>query len=388
MMIDFRDVPFIDHHCHPLDPDMATLTGEELAGAFMHGLGDADEPILTGRPWGASPELRRHITNLGVVQTMVCQLARVLDCPAELEAVAAERNRRTSESFADYVKLLYEDAGIVATVVDTGLPVGDPILDLFPGEVLRLFQMGPAMDRLLAQSASYRELLNGYQEALEHAVKQDGFVGVKVHLAEEVGFGVDPVWEPDAKLAFQAAKRGDSDGYKKLYVAVFTATLLQCQDLGVPVHLHSGTTGSVWHGGLLSDADPFLLLPFIRRPEFRESRIVLLHASSPWIMNASASVHIIPHLWVDIGWVSPWLSLRLADCYRELMSYAPLSKLMIGSGGHQTPEIAWLAAITAKIALKEALGDAVRMGLMTTRQAERTGRMLAYDNAARLYHLE
>jgi hypothetical protein len=38
--------------------------------------------------------------------------------------------------------------------------------------------------------------------------------------------------------------------------------------------------------------------------------------------------------------------------------------------------------------LKEALGDAVRMGLMTTRQAERTGRMLAYDNAARLYHLE
>jgi hypothetical protein len=194
MMIDFRDVPFIDHHCHPLDPDMATLTGEELAGAFMHGLGDADEPILTGRPWGASPELRRHITNLGVVQTMVCQLARVLDCPAELEAVAAERNRRTSESFADYVKLLYEDAGIVATVVDTGLPVGDPILDLFPGEDLRLFQMGPAMDRLLAQSASYRELLNGYQEALEHAVKQDGFVGVKVHLAEEVGFGVDPVW--------------------------------------------------------------------------------------------------------------------------------------------------------------------------------------------------
>ena len=105
-------------------------------------------------------------------------------------------------------------------------------------------------------------------------------------------------------------------------------------------------------------------------------------------MNASAVAHSIPHVWVDIGWVSPWLSLRIAECYRELISFAPLSKLVIGSGGHQTPEIAWLAALTGKIALKETLGDAVRMGLMTRGQAERTGRMIAHDNAARLYNLE
>jgi hypothetical protein len=97
--------------------------------------------------------------------------------------------------------------------------------------------------------------------------------------------------------------------------------------------------------------------------------------------------HSIPHLWVDIGWVTPWLSLRIAECYRELMAYAPLSKLVVGSGGHQTPEIAWLAALTAKIALRETLSDAVRMGLMTRGQAERTGRLIAHDNAARLYNL-
>jgi predicted TIM-barrel fold metal-dependent hydrolase len=387
MMIDFSDIPFIDHHCHPLDPGMAALTGEELAGVFMHGLGDADTPSLKGKSWGASAELRHHITHLGVVQTMVCQLARLLECPAELEAVASERNRRTAESFAGYAKLLYEDAGIVATVVDAGLPKGDPLLDLFPGRVLRLFQMGPAMNELLEHSTSYGELLLSYQSALERAVKQDGFVGVKAHLAEEVGFGVEPVWEAEAKLAFHAAKKGDAEGYKKLYVAVFTATLLQCQELGVPVHLHSGTTGGLWDGPI-SDADPFLLVPFIRRPEFRQTRIVLLHAGNPWIMNASAVAHSIPHLWVDIGWVSPWLSLRIVECFRELIAFAPLSKLVIGSGGHQTPEIAWLAALTGKIALKEALGDAVKMGLMTRGQAERTGSMIAHDNAARLYNLE
>jgi hypothetical protein len=64
---------------------------------------------------------------------------------------------------------------------------------------------------------------------------------------------------------------------------------------------------------------------------------------------------------------------------------APLSKLMIGSGGHGSPEISWLAAKTAKIALGEVLADSVRLGLMAEQDAEKTGRMILHDNAARMY---
>jgi hypothetical protein len=46
-----------------------------------------------------------------------------------------------------------------------------------------------------------------------------------------------------------------------------------------------------------------------------------------------------------------------------------------------------LAAKTAKIALGELLSDAVRLGLMAERDAQRTGRMILHDNAARLYGL-
>ena len=69
------------------------------------------------------------------------------------------------------------------------------------------------------------------------------------------------------------------------------------------------------------------------------------------------------------------------------MGIAPLSKLTIGSGGHETPEIAWLAAKISKIGLAEALGDAVRMGLLAPKQAEKAARMILHDNAARLYGL-
>jgi predicted TIM-barrel fold metal-dependent hydrolase len=385
-MLDFTSVPVIDNHCHPFDPKKAMLDSESLAREFYHGIGDIPKPGISPRLWGATDELRYHFPNMGVVQTMVCQLSKVLGCESRLDEVAAERNRRTSESFAGYVDLLYRDAGIVGTVLDSDLPLDDPVLAIFPGKVMRLFQMGQIIQRLLKQSESYQELLRTYQEALDRAIRHDGFVGVKSHLAEEVGFGVEPVSETEAKASFSKAKAANLEAYKRLYVAIFTATLVQCQELEVPVHIHAGMTGGLWNGPI-SDADPFLLVPLIRRPEFLRTRVVLLHGAYPWIQHAAAVAHALPHVWVDMSWTTPWISLRIVECYRDVIGMAPLSKLMIGSGGHGTPEIAWLSAKLAKIALGKTLGDDVRLGLLSQQQAEKAGRMILHDNAAKLYGL-
>jgi hypothetical protein len=387
-MLDFTSVPVIDNHSHPFEREKATLDAESLARVFFHGMGDIPKiGVKKARLWGASDDLRHHLLHMGVVQTMVCQLSKVLGCPADLESVTRERNRRTSESFASYAKLLYEDAGIVRSVLDTGLPKNDPLLDLIPGKVMRLFQMDPLIDKLLEQSDSYPEFLREYQASLDGAIRHDGFIGVKSHLAEKVGFGVEAVSDTEAEAIFPSAKENDSDAYKKLYVAVFTATLLQCQQLGVPVHLHSGLTGGLWNGPI-SNADPFLLVPLIRQPQFLQTRIVLLHAGYPWMQHAAELAHALPHVWVDMGWTTPWVSLRIVECYKDVIGIAPLSKVIVGSGGHDTPEIPWLAAKTAKIALAEALGDAIRLGLMTLQQAEKVGRMILHDNAARMYGLD
>jgi predicted TIM-barrel fold metal-dependent hydrolase len=388
-MLDLNSFPVIDHHCHPFEAEMAILDPESLARVFFHGSGDIPQPgVEKTRLWGATDELRYHFLHMGVVHTMVCQVSKLLGCPAELEAVASERNRRTSESFAAYAKLLYEDAGIVGTVLDTGLPKDDPLLDLIPERVIRLFQMDPILDKLLEQSESYQELLHRYREILDFSIREEGFVGVKSHLAERVGFGIEPVSDAEAEAIFPTGKAGNSEGHKKLYAAIFTATLLQCQELGVPVHLHSGVTGGMTWEAPVANADPFLLAPLIRQPEFLRTKIVLLHAGYPWIQQAAELAHAFPHVWVDMGWMTPWVSLRLAECIREVIGIAPLSKVTIGSGAHGTPEIAWLAAKTAKIALAEVLGDAVRLGLMAPKQAEMAARMILHDNAARMYGLE
>lgn len=322
-MLDFTGVPVIDNHCHSYDPKKSMLDAASLAREFYHGIHDIPKTGVSPSLWGDSDELRYNFPYMGVVQTMVYQLSRVLGCKAKLEEVAAERNRRTSESFAGYVEMLYRDAGIVGTVLDSDLPLDDPLLTLFPGKIMRLFQMGPIIQRLLKGTQSYMELLRSYQDALNRAIRRDGFVGVKSHLAEEVGFGIEPVSEAEAKACFSKAKADDLEAYKKLYIAVFTATLLQCQELEVPVHLHTGMTGGLWNGPV-SDADPFQLLPFIRRPEFLRTRIVLLHGGYPWIQHAAAVAHALPHVWVDMSWVTPWISQRIVECYRDDWHLTPI----------------------------------------------------------------
>lgn len=386
MVLDLSGVPVIDNHCHPLEPGKAQLSPEALAREFFHGMGDIPTAGLRPKLWGATEELRHHFPYMGAVQTMVCRLAGLFDCAPELEAVAAQRNRRTAESFEGYIRLLYSDTGIVGTVLDSGLPVDHPDLGLFPCRVMRLFQMTPELKKQIAEAGSYREALLGFRGALEWAVKSQGFVGVKAHPAEEAGLGSPFVSAYEAEAAFPAARAGDAGAWKKLYVAVFWETMLQCQELGVPMHIHTGMTGGLWDGAI-QDADPFLLVPTLKRPEYLQTRLVLLHGAQPWFQHAAAMAHTFPHVWVDMGWTTPWLSLRIAECYRDVIGMAPLDKIMVGSGSHGTPEISWLAGITAKIGLSRALGDAVGLGLMAPGQAERAGRMILHDNAARLYRL-
>ncbi len=382
--MDLTQFPVIDNHCHPLIPGKAQLDPLSLAREFYHGLGDLDD----SSPKGALSAARMaDLASLGVVHTLVRQLASLFDCTPDLAAVAIERNRRTADDFGAYAEMLYANAGIVGTVVDSDLPDEAPGLELIPRQVMRLFQMGPAIDAQLGEANSYEDLLAGYLDALDQAVRVDGYVGVKSHLAEVAGLGVPAPSLPEAAAAFDAAKRDDVTAYQTLYAAVFAATLSLCQELDVPVHLHTGITGGTWKGPI-GNADPFLLASWLSRPEFRSSQVVLLHAGYPWIEQASMMAHAFPQVWVDISWIMPWTSLRAIECMRAFLAAAPLSRLMIGSGGHGTPEVAWLGAIVAKIALSNVLDDAVAAGLMADAAARRVAAMVLHDNAAQLYALE
>jgi hypothetical protein len=137
--------------CHVLEPQKQTIEPLWLAREFFHGMADTPTPgVAKTKLWGATDDLRFHFPHMGVVLTAVCQLAKLFGCSAELEVVTSERNRRTAAAgLAGYAKWLYDDARIVASVWDSGLPIQDPILDLTRGRKLRLLQMDPIVRKLV-----------------------------------------------------------------------------------------------------------------------------------------------------------------------------------------------------------------------------------------------
>ena len=313
-MPDFTQCPVVDNHCHVLEPEKKTIEPIWLAREFFHGIADTPiDGVTKPKLWGATDDLLFHFPHMGAVLTMVCQLARLFGCEPELSAVTAERNRRTAkEGLAGYAKMLYTDAGIVCSVMDSNLPINDPILDLTPGPKIRLLQMDPLLRNLMKSCSTYPELLRSFQDAVEKSIRRDGFVGIKSHLGELVGFGAPQVEADEASRIYPAAAAGDGEAFKKLYVAVWLATMLQAQELKFPIHIHTGITGGLWNGPV-ANTDPFLLVPILRRSRFLQTRLVLLHAGHPWMQHAGMMAHTFPHVWVDMGWTTPWTSQRIVE---------------------------------------------------------------------------
>lgn len=385
-MYDFQSLPFFDNHTHLIQADeerhcllsSVTVTPTQLAAEFLHGR--RDDPAS---PLGISPELSGHLEHLGVVQTLVHLLSRRLGCPATLRDVAEARNRLTATDAPGYARALYEEAHILAEVVDSGLPMGDPLLSCFPCPVLRLFQMEPLVDRLLQACGTLAACRAAFEAGLRQAAAE-GFAGVKCHVLERVSVAPRLVGDREAGAAYVAAASGDPEAWNVVYLALLTDAMLLCQELDLPLHIHTGCTGNpndLRHGC----CDPFTMAPYLSDPRFYDTTVVFLHGSFPQVQHAALLCHSFPRVWVDLGWTLPWTSLGFAQCLSSVLAVAPHSKVLLGSGQHGIPEISWMAAKVAKDALAEVLGDLVRRDLLGLEQGQDIAERVLYRNAQALY---
>ena len=371
-------MPFFDNHTHPLDADKVDLTPDALALIWLHGFRDL--------PGGkVSEKFNHHVHNQGCVYTMVYQLSKLFGCENTLEAVTAERNRRTAQGAAPYAQLLYKDGGIACSLLDSDYPYGDERLSLFPGILLRHIQMDPLFFDLLKDAADYASMLEQYKLRIRMMVADQGYVSIKSHIGELFTTCVRYVPEEEATAAFVSARQGNKQAQRTLYYAVFHQTMLLAQDLNIPIHIHTGMTGGFWDGEM-DDADPYRMAPFLRNtPHMQQTTLVLLHSNYPFMSSAALVAHTFPHVWVDLAWVLPWVSLSFTQCIEDLIGIAPVSKILLGSGQHNIPEIAWLSSKVAKSALQYVTDKLVAQEMLSQEQGNELAAMLLYKNALRLY---
>lgn len=383
-MFDLKSIPFYDDHTHDLDLKKTDYTPLQLITPFIHGFRDVLPETAEGS-YSISPELEYHARHMGVVTTMVHQLSARFQCPADLESVTEARNNLTAKiGPTEYAHQLFREANICGSTIDMGWPMGDPRQNVFSGKILRLFQFDPLFDQLLQQCSTYEELLLIFTTAVREAASK-GYVGIKCHVAERFSFALYRVSDKEAAIAYGLALNGDQEALKQVYFAVFSNTMLLSQELDLPIQIHSGCTGGAGDG-LIHNCDPLLMAPYLNQPEFFNTKIVFLHSNYPNIRNAAIMAHIYPHVWVGTAWVLPWVSLQFTDILREIMGIAPLSKIVMGSGQHNIPEIAWLSANIARTSLSKNMEQYLSENLISESQALEICELLLYKNAMHLYH--
>ena len=380
MMFDFSEMPFFDNHTHRIDVSNRAIRPIDLGNAFVHGRAPVrpmDEAALQEREY--------NIMNMGVVKTMIALMAQKFGCEATAEAVIRERNKRTLEDGVAYAKELYAEAKVIGEVVDDGAPFGDPELDCFQTKIYRLFQMDPCVRALLQECGSYAELCETFDKTVRERL-DEGFIGIKSHLFELRGQPIVPISEEDAAAQFAAAKAGEKKAFEDVYLAIFQHVLILTQELGFSVHVHTGCTGNP--NDLQTPTDPYVMAPLMRDDRFADAKIVLLHGNPPDFGHAAWLTHSYPNVWVDIGWSLPWLSLNIEQVLEEIISVAPHTKVMLGSGQHDHAEIVWAASKIIKTALANVLERKVNAGLLSYDQAVETAEQILYKNALRLYGIK
>ena len=379
--MNFESIPLFDNHTHPLDPDKTCFTPDDFAAVWLHGFRDLPGGNL-------SQELVHHVRSQGCVLSAVNQLALKFGCEPTLEAVTRERNKKIEAGgLSAYIEELYRDSKINASLLDSDLPYGDQQLNLFPGLLLRHIQMDPIFFDLIKSKDSYGDMLEAYRGVITKMVKEQGYVSIKSHVGELFTMDIRYVAEQEAEQSFAKAKAGEKQAQKIVYYAVFYQTMLLAQELDIPIHVHSGMTGGFWDGKM-DDCDPYRMAPFLRNtPHAMNTKLVLLHSNYPFLSSAALMAHAFPHVWVDLAWVFPWVSLSSAQCIEDLIGIAPISKILIGSGQHNIPEIAWLTGKVARSAIQYVVEKLLAQGMLSQTQGADLASMLLYRNALRLYHI-
>lgn len=377
MRLDLSSIPIVDDHCHPLLKIPSPSQGTAYRSLFTQ---------------SADPQMAEFHLEQGLFyRRAVRELSRLLGCQPNTEEILA---RRVELPLRELVKLVVEDGGIEALLVDYGYPreggySQEKMHHLFPCRLEAILRLEPLIEELIQSSQSFDELLSSFDEALSD-VRAKGAVAVKSVIAYVSGLAIAPTTPEQAEEAFLSARTEALPEARRQSIPKPLADFLvirgiqhACQQ-DVPFQLHTGF-GSA--GIDLFRSNPFLLNPLLGSHEGKIGKLVLLHAGYPYVREAAFMTGLYQNVYLDFSMMVPYLSVNAPQLLREILSHAPASKLLYGSDATSIPEIHWIAAKIGREALGQVLGDMVENGELTEGEARHFARLILRENAKKLYAL-
>lgn len=369
-------LPLIDHHCHGVvDGDLDRPRFEAL---FSEG----------HRPVAGCSQFDKP---LGLVIRRHC--APLLDLPA-FAAPEAYIGRRAELGAAEVNRRLIVATGVCDLLVDTGHR-SDAILDpaaltaltgISAREVVRIEAV---MEAAARASGSGAELRRRFDALLTE--RAAGAIGLKSIVAYRCTFDIDQS-DPapslvesagDAWLAALAAgtARRLEDPVLIRY-ALWRAGEL-CRQHRYPLQLHVGFGDQ---DILMPKCDPTWFTPFIQAMEAWDVPLTLLHCW-PFIREAAFLAEVFSNVYFDVGVILNYTGPSAIGIMAEAMELAPFYKQLYSSDAFGLAELHYIGARIFRDTLGDLLSRWIADGHVTVADAERYARMIASENARRIYPL-
>jgi predicted TIM-barrel fold metal-dependent hydrolase len=357
-------LPLVDAHCHLLlaEPADAATFERAMSEAGRPGADAWDTPVgLAIRRW----------------------------CPPvlDLEPFAPPGeylDRRAELGLAEVTTRLLRAAGLSRLLVDTGLAgpelAGPDALAASAGapvaEVVRLERVA---EDLALSGVGATEFASAYVERLTAATAA---VAVKSVVAYRRGLDVDPARPSSGEVRAAAGEWLASAPPPRLDHPVLLRFVLWAGiDLGLPVQIHTGFGDRDLR---LSRSDPALLQPWLAAVEDAAVPVVLLHCY-PYHRSAAWLASVYPHVHVDLGLTAGQVGARAGAVLAEYVELAPFAKLLFSTDGYRLPELYLVGAAAFRHGFGRLIDEWVAEGAMAAGDAERVARMVAGDNARRVY---
>ena len=370
---ELAEIPLVDQHCHPV------VLEEPDREQFELMLSEAYDP----RPVGTS----EFDTQVGLAVRRWC--ARVLGLQPHVEP-DEYLARRSSLGPQESSRRLLRACGTSDLLVDTGLSVPgmcglEEQGQLSGAHVHEVVRVETVAERLAAGGVGAEEF--GAALAAELERRAEGAVGFKTVAAYRVGLDL-PATAPAAAEVRRAADRWlarceRTDRYRLDEPALVAHAVWSCLPFGLPVQVHTGFGDPDL---TLHRADPSLLTPFLRALPAQAPPIVLLHCY-PYHRQAACLAAVFPKVALDLSLAVNHVGARAAAVIAETLELTPFGSLLYGSDGIGLAELHHLGAVLFRRALGQVLEEWVTDDVLTAVDASRYARMIAGDNARRLYRL-
>ena len=230
MLLDLRDIPVVDNHCHGVLSGTEPIDVAELRHRFSECAGDPFPPD--------------HTSTTAHYLWMLRQVAEVLGCEPDEDAVVAARAERSRDELDG---LFLRSAGIAWLLIDDGYP--DPATVSSRDETAARLggQVGwvERIETVAARLIGEHERFADFDEALRAhlgSARERGVVGLKSVAAYRSGLAIAEPKRHEAKAAFKRTRLvpGHRVQEKHLVDHVVMLIMEAAHTQSLPVQFHTG----------------------------------------------------------------------------------------------------------------------------------------------------